>query len=71
MLGYPRQSKDANQIRKTMADTIRQAAKEILGVSIGKPKVHKESCWWNEEVKEKIMEKKTTSLKSFWHVAKR
>ena len=54
-----------------MADTIRQAAKEILGVSIGKPKVHKESCWWNEEVKEKIMEKKTTSLKSFWHVTKR
>lgn len=28
VLGYPKQSKDANQMWKTMADNIRQAAKD-------------------------------------------
>ena len=40
-----------------MADNIRQAAKEILGVSTGKPRVYKELWWWNEEVREKIKDK--------------
>ena len=57
VLGYLRQSKYANQMWKTMADTIWQAAKEILGASTGKPKVYKGSWCWNEEVKEKIMDK--------------
>ena len=57
VLGYPRQSKDANHIWKAMADTIRQAAKEILGVSTSKQKVYKESWWRNEEVRKKINDK--------------
>ena len=57
VLGYLRQSKDENQMWKTMADNIRQMAKEILGASTGKPKVYKELWLWNEEVQEKINEK--------------
>ena len=48
--GYPSMSDDANQMWATMAETIRKVAKETLGVSTGKPKVYKESWWWNEEV---------------------
>ena len=54
---YPSISDDANQMWVTMAETIRKVAKEILGVSTGKPKVYKESYWWNEEVQKKIKDK--------------
>ena len=40
-----------------MAKTIRTVAKETLGVSSGKPKVFKESWWWNDEVEKKIKDK--------------
>ncbi|XP_057548233.1 uncharacterized protein LOC130826684 [Amaranthus tricolor] len=56
-LGYPSISDDANQIWVTMAETIRKVANETLGVSTGKPKVYKESSWWNEEVRKKIKNK--------------
>ena len=48
--GYPSISDDANQMWPIMAETIRKVVKETLGVSTGKPKVYKESWWWNEEV---------------------
>ena len=48
--GNPSISDDANQMWATMAKTIQKVAKETLGVLTGKPKVYKESWWWNEEV---------------------
>ena len=50
LLGFPSQSEDANEIWVNMAKTIRKVAKETLGVSSDKPKVFKESWWWNNEV---------------------
>ncbi|XP_057540787.1 uncharacterized protein LOC130818644 [Amaranthus tricolor] len=35
----------------------RRSRSVTLGVSTGKPKVYKESWWWNEEVQKKIKEK--------------
>ena len=40
-----------------MAKTIRKVAEETLGMSSGKPKVFKESWWWNDEVEKKIKDK--------------
>ena len=37
--------------------TIRKVAGETLGVSSGKPKVFRESWWWNDEVQNKIKDK--------------
>ena len=56
-VGYPSLSDDASRMWETMAETIRKLATETLGVSTGKPKVYKESWWWNEEVHKKIKEK--------------
>ena len=36
-LGYPRMSEDANHMWKSMDETIREAAKETLGVPTGQP----------------------------------
>ena len=58
LLGFPRQSEDANEMwTNLLAETIRKVAKENLGVSLGKLKVSKDSCWWNEEVQKKINDK--------------
>ncbi|XP_057540590.1 uncharacterized protein LOC130818436 [Amaranthus tricolor] len=43
LLGFPSQSEDANEMWVNMAKTIRNVAKETLGVSSGEPKVFKES----------------------------
>ena len=59
MLDCPKQFEDENHMWKTMADTIRQLSKEILGMRTGKSKVYKESWWWNEEVRKKINDKNT------------
>ena len=40
-----------------MANTIREVAKETLGVASGKPKTYREAWWWNEEVEKKIKDK--------------
>ena len=57
LLAFPSQSENANEMWANMAKTIRKVAKETLGVSSGKPKVFKESWWWNEEVEKKIKDK--------------
>ena len=54
LLGFPSQSEDVNEMWVNIAKTIRKVAKETLGVSSGKPKVFKESWWWNDEVEKKI-----------------
>ena len=68
LLGFPSQSKDANELWVNMEKTIRKVAKETLGVSSGKPKVFKESWWWNDEVEKKI---KTRDLRNLWYARKR
>ena len=40
-----------------MVETIQKVAKETLGVLTRKPKVYKESRWWNVEVQKKIKNK--------------
>ena len=60
-VGYPSKPDDANQIWVSMAETIRKVAKKTLGVSTGKPKLQKESWWWNEEVQRKIKDKNKRS----------
>ena len=40
-----------------MEKTIRKVVRETLGMSSGKPKVFKESRWWNNEVEKKIKDK--------------
>ncbi|XP_057540710.1 uncharacterized protein LOC130818562 [Amaranthus tricolor] len=57
LLGFPSQSEDAKEIWVNMAKNVRTVAKETLGVSSGKPKVFKESWWWNDEVEKKIKDK--------------
>ncbi|XP_057543263.1 uncharacterized protein LOC130821493 [Amaranthus tricolor] len=57
-VGYTSKPNDANEMWISIAETIRRVAKETLWVFTGKPKVHKESWWWNEEVQRKIKEKK-------------
>ena len=57
LLSFPSQLEDANEMWVNMAKTIRKVAKETLGVSSGKPKVFKESWWWNDEVEKKIKDK--------------
>ena len=44
-----------------MAETIREVARETLGVSLGKPKVYKELWCWNEQVQKKIKDKNKRS----------
>ena len=41
-----------------MADCIRRSAKEVLGTSRRSGNKMKGAWWWNEEVKEKVKEKK-------------
>ena len=57
LLGFPCQSEDVNEKWVNMAKPIRKVAQETLGVSSGKPKVFKESWWWNDEMEKKIKDK--------------
>ena len=56
--GARRQVKDTDTMWEAMADCIRQSAKEILGTSRRGGSRMKGVWWWNEEVREKIEEKK-------------
>ena len=40
------------------AEMLRKTAETVLGVTFGKQKGYKDTCWWNEEVQESIKEKK-------------
>ena len=39
-------------------EMLRKTAKTVLGMTFGKRKGDRETCWWNEEVQESIKEKK-------------
>ena len=48
------QSNDWN----TMANAVRESARNVLGMTSGKRKENRETWWWNEEVQDSIKEKK-------------
>ncbi|KAE8661535.1 hypothetical protein F3Y22_tig00113725pilonHSYRG00880 [Hibiscus syriacus] len=52
-------SNNAYMLWKNIANSIREVGKNILGLSIGKVKKHKESWWWNDEVQTKVKTKQT------------
>jgi len=56
--GAWRQVEDADTMWEAMAECIRRLAKEILGTSRRGGSRMKGAWWWNEELKEKVDEKK-------------
>ncbi|XP_070040663.1 uncharacterized protein [Nicotiana tomentosiformis] len=58
-----RSSSDASTMWSTIADCIREAAREVLGVSTGVAGKHKGDWWWNEVVQGKVEAKKAAYLK--------
>ena len=56
--GAWRRVKDAYTMWKAMADCIRRSAKEVLGTSRRGGNKMEGAWWWNEEIKEKVREKK-------------
>ena len=58
-----RSSGDASTMWSEIADYIREAAREMLGVSTGVSGGHKGDWWWNEVVQAKVEAKKAAYLK--------
>ncbi|KAK3541116.1 hypothetical protein QTP86_015744, partial [Hemibagrus guttatus] len=48
---------------ETTAEVIREAGTKVLGVSSGRRKEDKETCWWNEEVQDSIQRKRLAKKK--------
>ncbi|XP_019261048.1 PREDICTED: uncharacterized protein LOC109239007 [Nicotiana attenuata] len=63
VVGAWRSSGDASVMWSTMADYIREAAREVLEVLKGFVGGHKGDWWWNEVVQCKVEAKKATYLK--------
>ncbi|XP_075092406.1 uncharacterized protein LOC142172639 [Nicotiana tabacum] len=57
-MGAWRSSGDANSMWSTTTNCIREAAREVLGVSTGVIGRHKGEWWWNEVVQGKVEAKK-------------
>ncbi|XP_075103552.1 uncharacterized protein LOC142178120 [Nicotiana tabacum] len=62
-MGTWRSSGDASCMWIRTANCIREAAREVLGVSKGFSGGHKGDWWWNEEVQGKVEAKKVAYLK--------
>ncbi|XP_019227603.1 PREDICTED: uncharacterized protein LOC109208900 [Nicotiana attenuata] len=62
-MGAWRSSRDASCMWSMTANCIREAAREVLGVSKGFSGGHKGDWWWNEEVQRKMEAKKAAYLK--------
>ncbi|XP_070047489.1 uncharacterized protein [Nicotiana tomentosiformis] len=62
-MGAWRSSGDASIMWSTTADCIREAAREVLGVSTGVSGGHKGDWWWNEVVQGKVKAKNAAYLK--------
>ncbi|XP_070042951.1 uncharacterized protein [Nicotiana tomentosiformis] len=56
-------SRDASAIWTMIVQRIREAVREVLGVSKGYSSGHKRNWWWNGEVREKVETKKAAYLK--------
>ncbi|KAK3557986.1 hypothetical protein QTP86_005623 [Hemibagrus guttatus] len=48
---------------ETTAEVIRETGRKVLGVSSGRRKEDKETCWWNEEVQDSIQRKRLAKKK--------
>ncbi|XP_070056638.1 uncharacterized protein [Nicotiana tomentosiformis] len=62
-VGTWRSNGDASAMWATTADCIREAEKEVLGVSKGYTDRHKGDWWWNEVVQGKVEKKKAAYLR--------
>nr|XP_009622318.1 uncharacterized protein LOC104113751 [Nicotiana tomentosiformis] len=62
-MGAWRSSGDASSMWTTTTNYIREAAREVLGISKGYSGGHKGDWWWNEEVQGKVEAKKAAYLK--------
>ncbi|XP_070045827.1 uncharacterized protein [Nicotiana tomentosiformis] len=62
-MGAWKSSEDASTMWSTTTDYIRDAAREVLGVSTGIAGRHKGDWWWNEVVQGKVEAKKAAYLK--------
>ncbi|KAK3537491.1 hypothetical protein QTP70_012118 [Hemibagrus guttatus] len=51
---------------ETTDEVIRETGRKVLGVSSGRRKEDKETCWWNEEVQDSIQRKRLAKKK--WHM---
>ena len=63
-------ARDADQMWDIMADIIKDAAKESLGVASGttRRQTHNRESWWfSEEVQSKVTAKQATGLESFFY----
>ncbi|XP_075088435.1 uncharacterized protein LOC142170427 [Nicotiana tabacum] len=58
VMGAWRSSGDANSMWSTTANYIREAVREMLGISMGVTSRHKGEWWWNEVVQGKVEAKK-------------
>ncbi|XP_070018834.1 uncharacterized protein LOC142179016 [Nicotiana tabacum] len=58
-----RSSGNASVMWSRTTNCIREAARDVLGVSKGYYGMHKGDWWWNKEVQEKVKVKKATYLK--------
>ena len=56
--GVWKKAEDADTMWEVMAKCIRTSAKEILGTLRRGGNKMKGAWWWNEEIKEKVKEKK-------------
>ncbi|XP_070047228.1 uncharacterized protein [Nicotiana tomentosiformis] len=62
-MGAWRSNGDASAIWTTTVQCIREATREVLGVSKGYSGGHKGDWWWNREVQGKVKTKKVSYLK--------
>ncbi|XP_070014029.1 uncharacterized protein [Nicotiana sylvestris] len=62
-MGAWRSSRDANTMWSMMADCIRKAAREVLGISSGRTGGHNGDWWWNAVVQDKVEAKKAAYLR--------
>ncbi|XP_075099117.1 uncharacterized protein LOC142175994 [Nicotiana tabacum] len=62
-MGAWRSSGDISTMWSTTANYIREATRDLLGVSIGASSSHKGDWWWNEVAQGKVEEKKAAYLK--------
>jgi len=60
--GAWRRVEDTYEMWEVIANCIRRSAKEILSSSRRGGSIMKDVWWWNEEVKEKVKEKKRPTL---------
>ncbi|XP_070051536.1 uncharacterized protein [Nicotiana tomentosiformis] len=62
-MGAWRSSGDASNMWSATTNCIREAAREVLGISTGVSGGHKGDWWWNEVVQSKVKAKKAAYLK--------